>query len=701
MLTGRKAFDGKTLSHIIVHVMEQEPDWEALPAATPAGVRDLLERCFQKDTAQRLRDIGDVRIQLLAAQSRPTRVPPRPRRHAQSWLAWGVAGVALLAVLMLTFLYLRQKPLAAEAVRFEISQPGDATLTSEVSVSPDGRKLAFIATTADGRTLLWVRSLQTLEARPLDGTEGVTGVPFWSADSRFVAFGVDRESKLKKIDAAGGPAQTLCDAPYPVLGGLWTPGGTIVFGMDSSGLLQVPASGGAASVLTTLDRSRNEIVHAFPSLLPDGKHFIYERYSGTGSGALSGLATSGGIFVGSLDGKPDDQSSKRLLADISNAVYVPAPDAAIGYLLFVRGANTLVSEGTLMAQPFDTRRLELAGDAVPIAEHVPAIGFSASSSGVLVYHSGLPSIPGANGSQHQLTWFDRQGKVLSTVGEPVSERGAPVLSPDGTRAADACTDPQTGNTDIWLFEFARGQDTRFTLDPGAEVSPVWSPDGSSIAYASDRGGHLDWYQKPSNGLGDQELLLKSDESTTPMSWSRDGRFLAGHNGSFTELWVLPMDGSASSGASVRKPFVFLRGQRESRIRAPRFSPDSRWLSYVSNESGKSEIYVRPFDHAALAADKPASGDGFQVSKGGGDGAHWAADSKELFYLAPDGSVMAVDVTTSPVFQAGVPTALFKIRPGWQYWDVSADGKRFLIPVPVTTAPVPYKVVLNWPSTLKR
>jgi dipeptidyl aminopeptidase/acylaminoacyl peptidase len=364
-----------------------------------------------------------------------------------------------------------------------------------------------------------------------------------------------------------------------------------------------------------------------------------------------------------------------------------------------------------MAQPFDNRKLELAGDAVPIAEQVSST-VSASATGVLVYGTGSLNLPqgAANFTvRGQLTWFDRQGKVISTVGEPDVWQTLS-LSPDNTKLAFARTVQR--NMDVWVYEFARGVTTRLTSDPAQDISPVWNADGSRIAFLSTR-SPSGIYQRASNGAGQEELLLKFDPNgrmnPSAQGWSRDGRFLllystppGGTVGPEMDLWILPLAG-AVSGPGDRKAVPLLR--TEFAERGARFSPDGRWFSYTSNKSGKDEAYVRAFDPAFVpGSGNPTPGGEFIVSKDGGASPHWRGDGKEIFYLAPDGGVMSVDVTTSPEFKAAVPKLLFKVPPGVVFWDVANDGKRFLIPVAggaVSGTPAPYKVVLNWTSTLKK
>jgi serine/threonine protein kinase/dipeptidyl aminopeptidase/acylaminoacyl peptidase len=694
ILTGKVAFEGESASDTLATVLKIEPDWNALPEETPASVRKLVRRCLTKDRKQRLQAIGEARIAL--ENPGGTEVPLQAKARATK-LPWAVAALFILTTSLFSFLYFREKPPALpEPVRFQIPAPEKNSFALGAYVSPDGHRIAFPARGQDGHTVLWIHSLDSLESRPLAGTEGVAGQVFWSPDSRFIAFAVSE--KLKKVEASGGPPQTVCDLSGAWRGGTWSRDGGIVFGVAGRGLMRLSEAGGAASPLTTIDSSRAEMFHANPWFLPDGRHFVYLR--------LSTAVGKSGIYLGSLDAKPEQQGSKRLMATDSNATYAPSSDPALGHLLFVR-------EGSLMAQAFDARRLELTGEAVPIAEGLPDTGrplFSVSTTGVLVYRGGVRIFPITH-----LTWFDRAGKILGTVWEP-GQYSSVALSPDGTRVAVSRNDPQAagsgtsrmfGNTDIWLHEFSRGTSARLTFDPGYDAMAVWSPDGSRIIFFSDRDGVSSLYQKGSSGAGNEEPLLKSNEhkfpnkfpNRFPYDWSQDGRFLL-YGVVASEklgLWVLPLTGDD------RKPMLYL--QTESSASEARFSPDSRWIAYMSDESGKKEVYVRPFP--------AASGGKWMVSKGGGTQPLWRRDGKELFYISADSKLMAVEVAAaSGTFQAGIPKALFAatlagggIVANDTRYDVTADGKKFLInslPTETTSAPPsPLTVVLNWQAGLKK
>ena len=501
-LTGRPLFQRETMSDTLAAVLKEEPDWNRIPVK----VQPLLRHCLEKDAQLRLRDIGDMHLLL-----ETTSVPLQTHR---SWLAWGAMAVFVVAFAALSFIHFRERPFVSTLVRFQISPSGSLVEGIAFAISPDGRHLAFAATGSDGIARLWIRSLDSLEPRALSdiypsGSLRPFGPPpfFWSPDSRFIGF--QSGSKLAKIDISGGPAQTLCDVQRTVVGGSWNREGVIVFGdSGAKGLMRVGAAGGVASPLTTFDLSRKEVIHVLPSFLPDGQHFLYLR--------ASSIPENSGVYVGSLNTKPAEQDSRRLLATTSGPVYVPSSDSDSGQVLFLR-------QGTLMAQPFDARRLEPSGEAVPIAEQVGSyidVGlFSASTNGVLVYRGGA-------GLDYQLRWLDQQGKVLGTVAEPARYNSL-ALSPDGRRVAVSRTNPDnTPNWDVWLLDLGRNTSTRLTYDQVRATFPVWSADGSSVIFDSVHEGESNLYLKSANGAGDERLLQKStDEYQYANSWSRDGRFL--------------------------------------------------------------------------------------------------------------------------------------------------------------------------------
>jgi len=566
-------------------------------------------------------------------------------------------------------------------VRFEIQLPAGA-LT--FMLSPDGRQLAFLAPGPDGRNLVWIRTLDSLQPHPLRGTENVFVPIVWSPDSRFIAF--QSGSKLKKIDISGGPPQEVCDAFVAVIGGAWNRDGTIIFGTVGKGIMQVPAAGGVATLLTTTE-GRNE-VHTFPSFLPDGRHFLYLR-----------APENPGIYLGSLDVKPEQQSPTRILSTSHMAVYAASTDPRMGRLLFLR-------EGTLLAQEFDERSLQPQGDPIPVAERVGNLYlsglFSVSPGGVLAYSAG-PTTPWHS----QLSWFDRQGKKLGDAAPSGTYAFAEfALSPDGMLLATAKMDPKVaqGETGIWLLDLLRGVSARLTFDLSPASAPVWSPDGSRVAFTALRaGGSYGIYQKATNGAGkEQELVRATGDQKFPNDWSRDGRFLlyAQWNPQThgSDLWILPLagDGTPSGTATPFANAAFGEDQG-------RFSPDARWIAYASDESGRSEIYIQPFPAP------PNGGSKTPISRDGGIQPHWRRDGKELFYFSLDGKLMAADVTEGKIFKASLPRILFQVpvaqighnEGSFQTlgWDVAPDGKRLLIDM-ATTSSEPVTVVLNWTAEMK-
>ena len=680
MLTGRATFDGETVGEILAGVLKGEPDWNRLPAGTPQNIRRLMGRCLQKEPRQRLHAIADARLEIEdRAETPPTAA--RPNRK------WPFAAALVLATAVLFgFFYFRPKPGAPlESTQFDIAQTSSFVFSDDFAVSPNGRKLAFIASTGS-LPRLWIRSMDSVEPQSVAGTEGASGTPFWSPDSRFIVFYA--QGKLQKIAADNSPAQTLCNTTG-LSGGFWTRDNKIVFasGTFGSGLFQTSGTGGTASALTKLSLGEN--AHLYPTLLPDGHHFLYSRQGTTNSG----------IYLGSLDATPDQQDDKKVLplparsiAATSKTAYAGSSGSGAGsvdgYVLFVRG-------GTLTAQPWDSQRLETTGEATPIAERVPPTGFSVSTTGVLVYRmSGLAA-------EAQLTWFDREGQVVGTVGEPsvLEINSPPALSPDGKFVAFARTDQQSQNTDIWLFDFARGVSTRFTSDPNLHTNPVWSPDGRQIAFAAFRSGDWGIYRKAFNDLtGNGELMYKSGGVPARLSsWSLDGSRLLYSAGSPFDIWMLPMNAGAA-GSGERKPQPLVHG--EFNERGARFSSDGRFIAYASNLSGKDEVYVQTFN--AGSSSDPGSAEGTKVSNDGGGASRWRGDSKEIFYLSAT-SVMSVELSTTPEFQAGVPELLFKVpSPPGLYWDVTADGQRFLFAIPVSqSSAAPYRVMQNWQNLLKR
>jgi len=684
MLSARPAFPGATISDTIAAILEREPNWPALPERTPAIIRRLLQRCLEKDPSRRLRDAGDARIEVEEAFAGAVASPvsePRRGRERLTWMA--LTGLLLLTTLGLAAVVSFQRaPADTRAYRTSILPPEDITFSSQTvpesrfALSPDGRRLAFVAGAPNQPRRLWVRPLDAFTAQALAGTEDAIGA-FWSPDGRFLAFFA--QGKLKKIDASGGPPLTLVDSvPSSTGAGAWSRDDVILFHFTSGGpLYRVSASGGAPAPVTKLDAERGELAHIYPFFLPDRRHFLYFARATTTGGPTG----DGAVRVGSLDSK---EESKLLLQGGANAKY------AQGHLLFLR-------ESTLMAQPFDAGRLKLTGDAAPLVDRVVIGGpsgragaFAVSETGVLAYQRSGEDV------RSQLVWFDRKGNQLATVGDKEDQVGLE-LSPDGRRAAVSILDPARNTRDIWIYEIARGLRTRFTFDPADELELVWSPDGSRIVFASRRKGLLDLHQRASSGADTEDVVLADKLDKYPMSWSADGRFITYYNGGQSsprtgrDLWVLPLFAN-------RKPTTFL--QTASHEMSGRFSPDGRWLAYASDESGRFEVYVRPF---------PGPGGQWQVSAGGGTEPRWRRDGKELFYLDADNKLTAATVNgQGSAFEVGVVRPLFEVRPRIALYlnhlapnyDVAADGQRFLVNT-VVEQTTPIDVVVNWSEELKR
>ena len=683
MLSGRRAFHGESAAETMSAILKEDPpDLSETNKNIAPALERVVHRCLEKNREARFHSASDLAFALDALSGASSisgqtataiaSVWERPKRRERLlWIgATALLALALLAALPFVIAYLRSKPaIESHATRFFVFPPEKATLTGGGQhISPDGQRIVFRANGADGKALLWTRSLDSLTAQPLAGTEDPIN-PFWSPDSRFVGF-FTGASKLKRIEFTGGPAQTLADTQGGG-GGTWNRDGTIVYARTfGDRLYRVPATGGAANPVTTLDESRKETAHLWPYFLPDGRHFLYL--------ARSVQRGNTGIYVGALD-----SNERKLLVNAdSSPVYAPP-----GFLLYLR-------ERTLMAQPFDANKLELTGEPFPIAEQVGynAVNgrafFSASETGILAFLS-------SSAPNTQLVWFDRAGKQLALVGAPAADNGLR-LSPDEKRLAVSRLDPQTGSADIWLIDLARNNPSRFTFDPANETAPVWSPDGSRIVFASNREGVANMYQRLSNGTGNDELLLKSAQPTGPYDWSQDGKFiLFGMISSKTgsDIWLLPLFGDQKPTPFIETEFVETQ---------PRFSPDDRWVAYTSNESGTYQVYVQSF---------PTSGGKWQVSTGGGAQPQWRRDGRELFYLAPDRKIMAVEVNgAGPTFVAGVPKPLFDVHVstifpgagGATYYEVTGDGQRFLVnTIAGDPTPVPLTVVLNWKAGLKR
>ena len=689
MVTGQRPFTGDTQAAVLASLLKDQPPpmSQRQPAQSqsvpPRALERLARKCLEKKPDDRWQSARDLKpaLELIdldapppATSSLSATVPVEAPPRAKRWLWPGIAAVALFALAGAAY-WFWPKAAPARATKFQVTLPENVTFDEYVSVSPDGHKLLFNATGAQSG--LWVHDLDTPEWRRLAGTETAQS-PFWSPDSRFLGFAVGGD--LKKIEVAGGPPQTLCTVAGATGTGAWNKDGVVVFGNRGAGpLRRISAAGGVAADLTVVDTARGENFHALPTFLPDQKHFLYLR---------TGAAEVAGIYAGSIDLKPADQPKQRILANSLAASYVN------GNLFFMR-------DGTLMVQPFDAGKLQLTGDPVPVAEHVAVTGaigvFSVSPTGVLAYRTGANS-----GGGFQTTWFDRDERQISAFGQPGSDQRL-TLSPDGMRAAgrDAT---ENANGDIWLLDFTRGVRTRLTFRQSLGSDPVWAPDGAHIFFAA--GNRLDTiYEKDASGAGgEKELLKKPGEIKLPSSVSRDGRFLLYNTAlvpkTGNDLWVLPLDGPGQGKPALLLGTEFSEG-------AGSFSPDGRWIAYVSNESGRFEVYIRPF----IASPTPSLGEGkWQVSRDGvsvfAGGAQtplrWRKDGKELLFMGANNAIMAVDLSGSGAAPLlGTPKQLF-IGPANNGWDATADDSRFLLSVlPGSGGQTPITVVLNWQADLKR
>jgi predicted Ser/Thr protein kinase len=682
MLTARAAFAGETISDTLASVLKTDPDWSALPADTPAPIRRVLRRCLQRDRKRRLRDIGDVLVELDESQldrDVPAKgVAGTTARTPWRWLWIAIAAAALFfaTTSVLLVWQFRQNVPPRDTVRFVISPPGKAGfIRGSWGVSPDGRHVAFTAPGSDGRNILWIRDMDSVEPRAIEGTENAA-YPFWSSDSRFIAFGC--AGKLKKVRVSGGTPQTLCNAPDPVLGGSWNSEGVIIFGGPTGSVIRrVSEAGGIADAITQLDASRKEGFHAYPTFLQDGQHFVFLR-------VMAAPSTGTGAYLGSLNARPDSQPSRLLVETRLGPAYIRSSDPRWGYLLFIR-------DGTLLVQRFDTKRLELTDRPAPLVDHVftyRTSGLFSASEKVLTYRVGR--------AESRLGWFDREGKPMGEIGEPAIYRSVS-LSANGKRAAVARLDEAASGFKIWLLEFARGgAGFQLTFGPGSFMDgPVWSPNGDTIIFASSREGRPNVFQKLANGVGEEKPLLPPGSARFPNDWSRDGHWLLYSEVDLktrSDLWVLQ---DPNGRAGDRKPIPFAATDADEG--QGQFSPDGHWIVYTSDESGKQEIYVRPFP--------PSAGAGkWLISKGGGAQPRWRK-STEIIYLSADHKLTAVEVTTSPTFKSGPPKPLFTApiyfsATDLQRYDVTADGNRLLINRdPLETESSPMMVVSNWTATL--
>ncbi len=673
MHTGRRAFAGKSQLSVASAILEREPDpINVAKPMTPPALEHAVKKCLAKLPEERWQSASDLASELKwvaesSASCASVSAASAEGRYGGS-LAWKIAALGLVAVAaFLGYLHWRdvQSAWHSQVVRAFIDAPGKTHFNftgdsaGPVIVSPDGTKLVFSAS-----NYLWVRSLEDTVPRRLEGTRDAV-FPFWSPDSRFIGFSAD--GKLKTMDISGAPPVLLCDASDP-RGASWGTGGTILFEPGPrAGIFRVAATGGAPLPVTKLESSQQFTTHRWPSFLPDGKHFLYLAANHADP---QGASTE--IYVASLDGK----LNRPLMHSLSPAEY------ASGYLLFPRGV-------ALMAQPFDVDKMEFTGDALIVADNVTEVPstwgavFSASQNGVLAYQAGGQT------PQRELRWYDRQGKNLGALSSGFYY--GPRLSPDGGRLAVDFGDP---NRNVWVFDVRRNVKTRLTFG-AVDAAPVWSPDGSRVAFSPLFGGGVGRagiFEKKSNGEGEDETLYVGQTSVIPTDWSPDGRFILLDNNftTLSDIEVLPLTGD-------HKPYPFAKSQFSHR--AGHFSPDGRWVAYTSNESGREEVYVAPF---------PGPGGKWQVSSSGGRMPRWRRDGRELYFFADDDALMAAEVAASPnKFEVKNVHPLFRVnlapegRDRSGSFDVNGAGSRFIIHTSTDEAQPPITLVLNWPAEVKK
>jgi len=655
MLTGKSAFKGADVSDTLAAILRGEPDWTTLPAGTPPSIRRVLRRALKKDARHRLSDIRDARIEIdEAGADAEESVPPALARGTQlGWIAFAAAMFIAVLLAIPAVRYLRET--TPPEMRVEINTPS-TLVPLHFALSPDSRFVVFVAS-GNGPQRLWLRALDRTDAQPLEGTEGAE-LPFWSADSRSIGFFAS--GRLNRIDLGGGPAQALANAPQG-RGGTWNADGVILFGPTSlSPIFRVAASGGDASAVTQLDSLRGS--HRYPQFLPDGRHFLFY---------LQGIPEKSGIYLASLDGG----EPKRLTTADTAGVYL-RPDRVV----FVR-------QGALVARRLDVARGELSGEPMTLADPVvydPTFnlgGFSISGDGRVAYRS-------AAAGRQQLMWYDREGKAGDKAGEPdANGLFYPELSPDGRQVAVERT--VENNADIWLMNLVRGGLTRFTADAAIDNCAVWSPDEARIAFNSNRTGQYNLYVKPTNGAGVEELLLQTPNYKAPQDWSRDGRFLLYMEidpKTGRDLWAVDLT------EKHVKPQVVVNTQFDESL--AQFSPDGRWVAYQTNESGRFETVVQAF---------PDSRGKSHVSTNGGIEPRWSADGKELYFIAPDGTLMDASVSASNSrFETTTPKRLFPTRVAGgaanlyrPQYAVSRDGRFLINQLAEESASAPITLILNW------
>ena len=673
MLTGRAAFRGETSSDSIARTLTSEPDWKAVPPHTPAAVVRVLQRCLDKDPKQRLRGLGGIELAFEPVELSSNAIARGP------WPLIAGFAVLALAVVAAGVLWIARRPSPSSSdappVRFEL--PVNRTAESGTfGLSPDGHRIVFIGTGTDGRFRMWERSLDSLEIRPISGSEGEVAsnsTLFWSPDGRSIGFYSD--GAVKRIRRDGGVAEIVCKVTGVAVGGTWSPAGDIVVGNTSGGLVRCPAAGGEATTVTnggsSGDASAARGIHLFPLFLRDGQRLLYFRVSRADP-------SENGLYIADLRLPPDRQSPTRILETGFSARYT-VTDGGDERILFVRNRG-------VWSVGFNSDRLTIEGEPVQVAESVYTFrdGASFDANGrVLVYRGGAPD--------YQLVWRNRSGDELATIGEPGSFVGV-ALSPDATRIALTRENKlNRSDQDLWIIDAVRNTTARFTSDPLPESAPAWSADGRSVVFAV---GHDDAHvvAKPVDGTA-QEILLDGatlrPAAVNPLlgtfSASRDGRWLIFNVDTRgprrSDIWILGVRPRRAATPLIQADFE----QRQAVL-----SPDQRWVAHVSNESGADEVFIRPITWPAGAA--PTAGAAVPVSRGGGRSPRWRGDSGELFFQSLTGQIMAAKISAKSVSEAA---PLFAAPAALADWDVTSDGERFLLARPTVGGEMPFTVVLNW------
>jgi serine/threonine protein kinase/Tol biopolymer transport system component len=668
MLTGRLTFTGETVSDTLAAVLRADFEWTALPADTPDSIRRLLRRCLQRDRKRRLRDIGDAIVEIDESSTEPGHAPsatagPVDRRR---WLPWICVSVLVLGMLTLGSIHWREAPPDRRAVQVEIHAPEGLTLGSpgvyNFAIDQGGRKVVFAATAKDGRSVLYLRSVESNVSAPLTGTESGT-LPFWAPDGRWLGFFAN--GKLMKLDTTAGVVQPICDASSPRSGGTWNREGLILFASYGGPLQKVYASGGTPAPVLPKEENQKNPDQRDPQFLPDDRHFLYIAFG-----------EKSGIRVGALDGSPPRFVMPNSL---SPAFYAPPVGRGPGFLLFMR-------QNQLMAQAFDAEKAQLTGDAVPVT--------SPLSSGPQFHPAGADLlVRRTNAAATQMTWVDRDGKPLGKLGEP-GTLYAPRISPDGKSVAVSRS--EANNYDVWVHDLERGTAARLTFEPGSDLYAVWSPDSQAIAYRSTRGTESLLVMRATGGVGVEKILFRQSQSVVPTAFSRDGHWVVAmpRRGEATTAAILvPTTGEGESVPVLRRAFE----ERDAQI-----SPDGQWLLFSSSPNGRREVFVQSLPESV--GGPPGVGH-WQISNNGGLQPAWRADGKEIFYIG-DGAMMAVSVESGRAqFKPGLPKRLFSTQIAAdtliRQYDVSADGRRFLLAQPMDQAAAePLTVILNWQSLLK-